>query len=72
MSLHLPRINPAAFARPDTAAFVTILALDSLSRATVSALAPLQAYDLLGSTQKVSVLYFLTAVTGLLASLAVP
>tara|TARA_Y100001934_G_scaffold193325_1_gene227947 strand:+ start:22 stop:1233 length:1212 start_codon:yes stop_codon:yes gene_type:complete len=72
MSLHLPRINPAAFARPGTAAFVTILALDSLSRATVSALVPLQAYDLLGSAQKVSVLYFLTAVTGLLASLAVP
>jgi MFS transporter, ACDE family, multidrug resistance protein len=33
---------------------------------------PLQAYELLGSAQKVSVLYFLTAVTGLLASLAVP
>ena len=72
MSRRLPRVDIAAFARPGTAAFVTILALDSLSRATVSALVPLQAYDLLGSAQKVSVLYFLTAVTGLLASLAVP
>lgn len=67
-----PRFDITALARPGTAAFVTILALDSLARATVSAIVPLQAYDLLGSAQKVSVLYFLTAVTGLLASLAVP
>ena len=65
MSLRLPRVDPAALGRPGTAAFVAILALDSLSRATVSAIVPLQAYDLLGSAQKVSVLYFLTAVTGL-------
>ena len=66
------RIDIAALARPGGAAFVAILALDSLARATVSAIVPLQAYDLLGSAQQVSVLYFLTAVTGLLASLAVP
>ncbi len=59
-------------ARPGGAAFVAILALDSLARATVSAIVPLQAYDLLGSAQQVSVLYFLTAATGLLGSLSVP
>lgn len=70
--LSVPRIDLTALARPGTAAFVAILALDSLARATVSAIVPLQAYDLLGSAQQVSVLYFLTAVTGLIASLAVP
>lgn len=38
----------------------------------MSALVPLQAYDLLGSAQQVSVLYFLTAATGLLGTLAAP
>jgi len=59
-------------ARPGGPAFIAILALDSLARATLSALVPLQAYDLLGSAQKVSVLYFLTALAGLLGSLSVP
>ena len=61
-----------ALARPGGAAFVAILTLDTLARSTVSALVPLQAYELLGSAQQVSVLYFLTAVTGLIASLVVP
>ncbi len=66
------RLDIAALARPGGAAFVAILALDSLARATVSAIVPLQAYDLLGSAQQVSVLYFLTAVAGLFGSLSVP
>ncbi len=49
-----------------------ILALDSLARATLSTLVPLQAYDLLGNAQEVSVLYFLTAAVGLMGSLSVP
>ncbi len=72
MAAALIRIDFTALARPGGAAFVAILALDSLARATVAALVPLQAYDLLGSAQQVSVLYFLTAVTGLFGSLSVP
>jgi hypothetical protein len=55
----------STLARPGGPAFIVILALDSLARSTLStlsALLPLQAYDLLGSAQKVSVPYFLTAV----------
>jgi hypothetical protein len=52
----------SALARSGGPAFIVILALDSLALSTLSALLPLQAYDLLGSAQKVSVLYFLTAV----------
>ena len=67
--LSVIRMDIMALARPGGAAFVTILTLDTLARSTVSALVPLQAYELLGSAQQVSVLYFLTAVTGLMASL---
>lgn len=70
--LSVIRMDIMALARPGGAAFVAILTLDTLARSTVSALVPLQAYELLGSAQQVSVLYFLTAVTGLMASLAVP
>ncbi len=70
--LSVPRIDITALAHPGAAALVAILMLDTLARSTVSALVPLQAYELLGSAQQVSVLYFLTAVTGLMASLAVP
>lgn len=66
------RIDISALGRPGGPAFVLILALDSLARATVSALVPLQAYALLGSAQRVSVLYFVLAAAGLLASLSVP
>ncbi len=72
MPAFVNRLQVAPLARPGGPAFVLILALDSLARATVSATVPLQAYDLLGSAQRVSVLYLLTAAVGLLGSLSVP
>ncbi len=72
MPTFIDRLDISALARPGGPAFVLILALDSLARATVSAIVPLQAYDLLGSAQLVSILYFLTASAGLLCSLSVP
>ncbi len=68
----LNKFRLGALARPGGPAFIAILALDSLARATLSALVPLQAYDLLGSAQRVSLLYFLTAIAGLAGSLCVP
>ena len=72
MSSLANRLDVRALARPGGPAFVVILALDSLARATLSTLVPLQAYDLLGNAQQVSVLYFLTAAVGLMGSLSVP
>ena len=70
--LSVLRVYIIALARPGAAALIATLTLDILARSTVSALVPLQAYELLGSAQQVSVLYFLTAVTGLITNLAVP
>jgi len=70
--LSVPRVYIIALVRPGAAGLIAILTLDTLARSTVSALVPLQAYELLGSAQQVSVLYFLTAVTGLITNLAVP
>jgi len=53
-------------------AFVFLFTCDAFARAIVITLVPLQAYDLLGSAQPVSVIYFLTAILGLVASLTVP
>ena len=63
-------IRPGALTRPGAPAFMVLLALDALARATLSAIVPLQAYDLLGSAQKVSVIYFAIASVGLLGSLS--
>ncbi|MDP6390416.1 MAG: MFS transporter [Alphaproteobacteria bacterium] len=65
-------IRPGALTRPGAPAFMVLLAFDALARATLSAIVPLQAYDLLGSAQKVSVIYFAIASVGLLGSLSVP
>ncbi len=52
--------------------FITLFTCDSISRSILICLVPLQAYALLGAAQVVSVVYFLIAILGLLASLAVP
>ena len=53
-------------------AFVFLFTCDAFARAIVITLVPLQAYALLGAAQVVSVVYFLVAIAGLAASLAVP
>lgn len=52
--------------------FIVLFTCDSLARAVLISLVPLQAYALLGRAQVVSVVYFVVAVLGLAASLTVP
>jgi len=65
-------LNLAAFARPEAPAFLVLFTLDTLARAMVVTVVPIQAYALLADAQKVSVLYFAAGSIGLLSSLAVP
>jgi len=62
----------AAFGRPEAPAFLVLFTLDTLARAMLVTVVPLQAYALLADAQKVSVLYFGAGTVGLLGSLAVP
>ncbi len=62
----------ATFARPEAPAFLVLFTLDTLARAMLVTVVPLQAYDLLADAQKVSVLYFMAGTIGLCGSLGVP
>jgi MFS family permease len=53
-------------------AFVVLFTCDAIARSILITLVPLQAYALLGAAQLVSTIYFLIAIVGLAASLAVP
>ena len=53
-------------------AFVVLFTCDAFARAILISLVPLEAYDLIGAAQLVSVIYFLVGVLGLAANLAVP
>lgn len=62
----------AAFDRPGAPAFLVLFTLDTLARAMLVTVVPLQAYALLADAQKVSVLYFAAGTVGLCGSLGVP
>ncbi len=62
----------AAFARPEAPAFLVLFTLDTLARAMIMTVVPLQAYAVLGNAQQVSVLYFVAGTIGLCGSLSVP
>ena len=62
----------SAFARPEAPAFLVLFTLDTLARAMLVTVVPLQAYALLGDAQKVSVLYFVAGSIGLCGGLSVP
>jgi MFS family permease len=62
---------PAA-TQPGAWVFGILFAVESLSRATLASIIPIQAYDLLQSAQKVSILYFAIDVIGLAATLSIP
>ena len=62
---------PAA-TQPGAWAFATLYAIESLSRASLTSIVPIQAYDLLQDAQKVSVLYFLVGIAGMSATLSLP
>ncbi len=53
-------------------AFVVLFACDAFARSVLISLVPLQAYDLLGAAQLVSVIYFLVGILGLAVNLTVP
>jgi hypothetical protein len=53
-------------------AFVVLFTCDAFARSILISLVPLEAYDLLGAAQRVSVVYFLVGILGLAANLAVP
>ena len=58
--------------RPGAAAFMALFTLDSMARALLITVLPLQAYALLADAQRVSVLYFGASAVGLWGALSVP
>ena len=63
----LPAVRPAG-----ARTFATLYALESIARASISSVVPIQAYDLLKDEQRVSMLYTLVALLGLSATLFMP
>ena len=61
-----------AFIRPGPVVFASLFALDSMARATLSTVIPLQAYAVLGSERNVSLLFFAVGWVGIVATLFVP
>jgi MFS family permease len=60
------------FIRPGPVVFASLFALDSMARATLSTVIPLQAYAVLGSSRDVSLLFFAVGWVGILATLFIP
>ncbi|KQZ13902.1 MFS transporter [Mesorhizobium sp. Root554] len=63
----LPAVRPAG-----ARTFASLYALESCARALISSVIPIQAYDLLHSEQKVSILYTVVSLLGLSATLFMP
>ncbi|MEK7820154.1 MAG: hypothetical protein AAB543_03500 [Pseudomonadota bacterium] len=58
--------------RPGPTAFLALFLFEASARTLLLAVVPLQALELLGNAQDVSLLYFGTSLAGLAASLAIP
>jgi MFS family permease len=58
--------------RPGAIVFALLFVLESLARATLLTVIPLQAYALLGEAREVSLLYVLVGITGLASSFTIP
>ena len=63
----LPAVRPAG-----ARTFASLYALESCARALISSVIPIQAYDILHSEQKVSILYTVVSLLGLSATLFMP
>ncbi|NKB60136.1 MAG: MFS transporter [Alphaproteobacteria bacterium] len=61
-----------SLARPGYAAILAMFTLDTVARAILITVVPLQAYALLADVQHVSLLYFAASAVGLCATLSVP
>lgn len=59
-------------ARSGAWSFAVLYALESLSRASIASIVPIQAYDLLRDKQAVSLLYFAVGVAGVAATVSAP
>lgn len=62
---------PAA-TRPGAWPFAVLYSVESLSRASIASIIPIQAYDILDDAQAVSMLYFVIGIAGLTATITVP
>jgi MFS family permease len=60
------------FGAPGAEAFAVLFAIESLARAVLATVIPLQALDMLGDARSVSVLFFAVSCVGLCGSLTVP
>ena len=58
--------------RPGAAVFAIMFTLESLARAVLAAIIPLQAYTILKEARDVSLTYFSVAIIGLVASFVIP
>lgn len=63
---------PAAAGRPGAGTFATLYGLESLTRATIASVVPIQAYDILQSKQHVAILYTAVSIVSLFATLLMP
>ena len=59
-------------ARPGATVFAVLFTLESLARATLVTVIPLQAFELFGSARNVSILATLVGVSGLVGSFSIP
>jgi MFS family permease len=70
-SVRHPEWLPAA-PKPTALAFALLFAIESLARASVATVISVQAYDLLNSSQQVSILFTAVGVASLVGTLVVP
>lgn len=61
-----------AVSTPGATVFAILFTLESLARATLATVIPLQAYDILQSERDVSTLYLWVGITGLVGSFTIP
>lgn len=69
--IHLPDLLEA-LDEARAGAFIVLFTIDAACRSLLISIVPLQAFDLLGSAQTVSLLYFTMSIAGLVTSLTLP
>src|SRR5690606_6297425 len=67
-----PVLLPAATRQPGARAFATLFLLESVARASVASVIPIQAYDILRNEQQVSFLYTSLGLVGLASAVLIP
>ncbi|MBZ8134990.1 MFS transporter [Afifella sp. IM 167] len=72
MSVRQPIWLRTAVREPGARAFAILFAIESLSRASITSVIPIEAYDLLKDEQAVSLLYTLVGIASLGATLMIP